>query len=199
MFDRRHFLGIATAGIAGVVAGCTTRVKRPAYADITFTHQDPISLDVRRIDVIDQYSAPGTLPNVEHEFPVSLEATAERWASDRLRANGSAGSARVRILDASVVEQRLETKEGISGLVTTDQSEKYSARLLVEVVAENPARGLNGSASAEIRRSRTVPEGLTLNEREKIWYEMAEKIARDMDERLENAILTHMSGFVLRQ
>jgi len=184
--------------MAAFLTACTSHVEVPVYADITFTHKDPILLDVARIEVIDQYQSPGISPNVEQEFPVSIEETAKRWARDRLKAAGSSGTATVRILDASVTEQQLEVEDGLTGLLTTDQSEKYSARLLIEIRAENPSRNLTGSASAEALRSRTVLEGLTLNEREKVWYEMAENISGDMDQQMEQAIRDHMSAFITR-
>lgn len=179
-------------GLAAVLTACETRLETPTYADITFAHLPPIALDVAEVRVVRAYQPTSQPPNVETEFPVGLDDTAARWAIDRLRAVGDSGTATVRILDASAVERPLEKTEGVAGLFTTDQAEKYDARYLVEVSAENPNRGVAVETTAEVTRTQTVPEGLTLNEREQIWYELTEKMAADLDQQMEQNIRQHM-------
>ncbi|MCR9219559.1 MAG: hypothetical protein NXI21_04970 [Alphaproteobacteria bacterium] len=178
------------------LAACETRVETPRYADITFAHQAQIALDVAEIEVVRVYRPTAQPPNVEVEFPVSPLDTAARWAVDRLRAVGSSGRATVRILDASVVERPLDKTEGVTGLFTTDQAERYEARFFVELSAEDANRGIAAQTTAEVSRSRTAPEGLTLNEREALWYEMTEKLAGDLDRQMSANIRAHMGAFL---
>src|SRR3546814_2994630 len=63
--------------------------------------------------VIDAYRSPGTAPNVEHLFPSPPATAMARWASDRLEAVGTNGSAIFTILRADVVEVLLERTTGI--------------------------------------------------------------------------------------
>jgi|GEM_PF-143412 hypothetical protein len=190
-------LALAFAGLA-LLGACESQVAVPTYADITFTHMAPITLDVAEIKVVRAYAPTGQAPNVELEFPVSPLETAARWARDRLRAGGDEGTATVRIMDASVVERPLEKETGVTGLFTTDQAEKYDARYLVELSAENPNRGLASQTQAEVTRTQTVPEGLTYNAREKIWYQLSEKMARDLDSQMSANVREHMAGFVIQ-
>lgn len=183
-------------GLGLTLAACETRVETPTYADITFAHLPPIALDVAEVRVVRAYQPTRQPPNVETEFPVGLDETAARWAVDRLRAVGDSGTATVRILDASAVERPLEKTDGVAGLFTTDQAEQYDARYLVELSAENPDRGVAAETTAEVARTQTVPEGLTLNEREQIWYELTEKMAGDLDRQMERNIRDHMGALL---
>ncbi len=99
--------GLAAA-MCGMLAACQTPDPEPAFAELSYAHLGAIPLDVRRIEVVRAYKPPAEKPNVEHLFPVSPLATAERWVNDRLRAAGRAGVARATISRASVIEVPLK-------------------------------------------------------------------------------------------
>lgn len=200
---RDTLLNLPRAGVVCIVgvalvllAACETQVQVPTYADITFNHRPPIELNLRDITIRTAYAQPLQAPNVEHEFPVDLSRTAERWARDRLRATGATGSAVVTVLEASAVETELERRTGLAGMVTTDQSERYVVTVRVRIDAEDPARQTTGEAAASAERIRTVPEDASFNVREAIWYEMSEQVMTDFDRAMENAIRTHLGGFL---
>jgi hypothetical protein len=52
--------------------------------------------------------------------------------------------------------------------------------------------------SSRAQRSRTVPEDVTLNDREKVWFEMTEALMNDLNASLERQIYYNMGDFVLR-
>lgn len=180
------------------VSACETQVERPRYAAITFAHLEPIALDVASLRIVAAYQEPETPPNVEHEFPANPLETAKRWGQDRLNPVGQSGEVVVTIEDASVVEVPLEKKSGITGVFTEDQSERYDAVIRMTITAEDTSRGISASTSSEARRGRTVSEDLTLNEREKIWYELTEALMRDLDARLEQSVRQHLTKFLAR-
>jgi hypothetical protein len=129
------------------------------------------------------------LPNVEHLFPDTPGDAAARWAGERLVAAGPANRARYIVREASVTETRLKTKSGLTGALTTDQSERYDARVVVEIQII-AADGSTGVATVEVERSLTVPENATLNERERTWRELMQKLMADLDTQLEKTITT---------
>jgi len=93
-----------------------------------------------------------------------------------------------------VVEARLKPMGGIRGAFTTEQSERYDARLEVEIDAAG-ARGLRAAnAVARAERSRTIPEDATLSERETLWYELSEKLMLDFDRAMEAQIRKHLAA-----
>lgn len=172
------------------LAACETPSPAVTFPEITFQHKPPITLDVRQVSFEQVYRPPSRPPNVDHLFPVRPAAAAMRWGRDRLRAAGSTGRARYVVREASVVEVPLKVEGGLKGMLTVDQSERYDARLVVDVHLNSDERRSLGTITVEVVRSRTTAEDLSLYEREKVWFDMTEALMRDFDAELEKAIKT---------
>ena len=178
------------------VAGCETPVQRRNFPEITFSHLPPISLDVGAIEVVRLFEPPLKAPHVEHETPAPPLKAVERWIADRLRATGTGGLAKVTIRDASVVEVPIKPLGGIRGAFTTEQSERYVARIEVEIEAVG-GRGLRaGNAVARTERTQTIAEDATLTQRETLWFEMTENLMQDFDRTFEAQIRKHLAAFL---
>ena len=187
----------AVFAVMGVLlAGCATDVEKPGFPQISFAHLQPISLNVARIEVENRYISPATRPNVEHEFPVSPAAAASNWGRDRLRAVGQTGTARVIVRRASVIEVPLKRSSGLKGAFTRDQSERYDA--IIDMVVELRDAGGNVRVTAEstAKRSRSVSENVSLNDREKVWFTLTEEMMADLNTALENQIRIHMKEWI---
>jgi hypothetical protein len=175
---------VLVAAVAGV-AGCTVPVQRPDFPELTWTHLPPFTLDVAEIEIIDATQPTGASPHVEHLFPLPPAKAAERWARDRLRAGGTVNRARFTIQRAEVIEVGLRQTGGVSGIFTKDQSERYDADLVVLLEIRSDAGQLLGQVTAELRKSRTVPEDASLNERESIWFAITDDLAKLLNAEME--------------
>ena len=100
------------------------------------------------------------------------------------------------ILDASVVAVPLKTSSGLTALVTKDQSERYDARVAVEMRIVDTFGRVVASARAEALRSRSVREDVTLSERDQVWYEMAKDIMGELDRQLAQTIKTALFPYI---
>lgn len=196
MANIRILTSTMALALAATIAACAATTEPPKYPEIRFQDKPPIALTVETVELIDEYAPPLKLPNVEHEFPISPAEVASSWARDRLSAAGGSATARVSILEASVIERELETTKGVAGLVKDEQAQQYDATLNVriEVMADDGARAFT---SVKIERSRTVPESVTLNEREQIYYEMSKALGQDLDREMEKAIRQHLNEYRL--
>lgn len=175
------------AGLAGLVSACAVDDPSNRFAQITYQHLPDIRLDVGEIQIEQAYVTPGREPNVDHRFPVPPKDAAARWAQDRLVAGGDRLTFRYIIRQASAVETELPKSTGVTGMLTTDQSERYELHIVVEMQVLD-GRQIQGNAKAEARRSLTVPEDSSLNEREEVWYRLTEQTMRDLDVQLEQTI-----------
>jgi hypothetical protein len=188
---------LALLAVVLLPAACSVPapVKLP---DMTFTDRPRFLLDVADVQVVDQYQPPFRLPNIEHQVVVSPAHAVARWARDRLVPVGGTNRAIVTIKDARVLEHSLRVTPGLRSVFTKDQAARYE--VFVEVSVEvRPGAGNNPGdavASAKAERSRTVPEGITPNELDRVHYELVEAVMRDLDQQLDANMRTYLSGYI---
>ncbi len=189
-------LRCAAAVTVLVLAACETPDPTPRYPDITFTHQAPIQFDVHDVDYVQAYVPPATMPNVEHLVPVRPTVVARRWAADRIAAVGLQGIVRVTLLEAPVIETALDTTSGIKGAFIDDQAARYDAKVIIRIEIINSLGETEGRVEAVAHRTRSVPEGITLVEREQIWFELTEQVMRELDVELESTIGRYLGDYI---
>ncbi len=197
MLTRRSCTWGILAVVGGLASACVAPLPpAPVYPDISFSNEPPFQLGVASIEVDDEYLPPLKPPNVDHQFPVRIAAAAARWAHDRLRAVGTERTARVIIKDASAIATDLPKTEGLKGLFTNDQAVRFDAR--VEMIVEiRDARGLPlASVSATAERSRSVTNDITLNDRDRVFYEMTKALMQDEDATLEKNIRQYLQIYI---
>jgi len=192
---RLVFLVPVLLGVA--LSACTTPLPQSRFPQITYKHLPPISLDVAEISVEDEYKAPGIPPNVDHLFPVRPADAAMAWGRDRLVVAGAGRRLRYVVREASAIETALKTKEGLTGVLTVDQSERYEMRIIVELQIINDDGRTEGTANAQVERSVTVPEDSKLRDREKVWFKMVEDAMKELDAQLEKTIKTVFFQYVV--
>lgn len=184
-----RFALLAVVLIGGLaLTACTTPPPQNRFPEITFRHLPQIKLDVREISVEDEYRAPGVAPNVDHLFPVRPAVTAMAWGRDRLVAAGSTRRMRYIVRDASVVETSLKKKEGLTSVLTIDQSERYALRIAVEMQIIGDDGRTEATANGQVERTITVPEDIKLADREKAWFKMVDEAMKELDAQLEKTV-----------
>lgn len=183
--------------VALLLAACTSAPPATNFPRLTYSHLGAFDLDVSSIEIVEAYQPSLAPPNVEHVMPVAPAAAARRWADDRLRAAGSLGQRAVfTIEDGAVTATPLKRETGIRGVVTVDQSERYDAILAVrlEIFDINGRRVATAEATA--RRSRSVPENITLADRDKVWFSITETLANDLNAELDQAIPQFLGAYL---
>jgi hypothetical protein len=167
------------------LAACRSEGERPNYPELTWTHLPPITLDVAEIEIIDNTAPSKASPHVEQLFPVPPSHAAQRWARDRLRAGGLANRARFIIQRADVIETSLPKTGGLAGIFTSDQADRYDAVLTVLLEIRSDTSGLLGQVTTEVRKSRTVAEDVSFNERDTAWFEMTDDLMKLFNSEME--------------
>lgn len=203
MAMRRRLVGVrglTKGGVLGiallVLAACQAPVLPPPLPALTYSHLEPINLDVGRIEIVEKYVPPLKAPNVEHDFPTSPATAMRQWGKDRLRAVGEIRTARLVIKDASAIETELETKGGLRGILTKDQSERYDVKLDVDLEIRGEDGIAVAFANAVVTRSTTVTEGLSLSERERVYHELTEGLMEEINSKLEKNIRQFLVQYI---
>lgn len=195
MFARASRLMIAALALFALSA-CETKPTAQKLPEISFAGKRPIALNVGQLEIVPEYQSPAKRPNVEQLMPISPEAATVRWAQDRLRPVGRTGSARVLIKDARVVEVPLKTDKSFSGMFKEEQAERYDAVLDVAVQVLDERHFPVADVLARATRSRTVPEGISLNERDRVLFELTEALIKDIDSQMEGLINSFLGRWV---
>lgn len=196
MSFRLSRLMLVLAG-ALALAACEAQPVAQKLPELSFADKRPFQLNVGQLEIVPEYQPTGRKPNVEHLMPLSPENATVRWAQDRLRPMGKSGFARVLIKDAKVVEVPLSTDKGFTGMFKDQQSERYDGSLDVAIQILDERHFPVADVVARATRSHTVAEGATLNERDKIMFELSEGLIRDIDSQMESLVRTYLSRWVM--
>ena len=195
-FGRAGLAAAALLAVAVIVVGCEVPLQSRDSAPPSFAHLPPLVFDLERIEVGERGAAPHP-SDVDHLFPTPPAIGARIWAEDRLRASGHVGVLRVTIEEASARATPLATNKNLEGLLTEEQAERIDLRLRVTIDAIDESGQVNGSATATAVRSRTLPEGITLAERERHYDEIVAALLYDYNASQEAAIRKYL-GLYLR-
>jgi len=191
---RRLAAAVAACAVV-LVAGCTTP-PTASFPDLTYTYLPPITLNVAKIEIVDKFQPDKDATHIESRLPVSPEQALRNWARDRLRANGVTGVAKFVIEDASVTETDLKKTQGLKGMFTTDQAQRYDAKVRATIHLEGVPRVSRAYAEAEATRSQTVAEDATINDREQVWFDLTDRLMKDFNPVMEKSIKEHLGDFV---
>lgn len=197
---RRGLVRAGLAGTAMLVVGAIVVACQPSPSyesePLSFAHLPPLVFDLGRIKVVERRSAPHP-SDIDHLFSTPPAVAARLWAEDRLRTSGDIGLLRVTIEEASARITPLTTNEDLEGLLTEEQAERIDLHLRVTIEAIDESGEVNGSATADARRSRTLLEGITLAERERTYDEVVRALLHDYNASQVKAIRQYL-GLYLR-
>ena len=182
---------------AVLLASCSSAPPAPSFAPITFTEWPAMRVNAPSIAIQEDFVSPLAPPHVEYEMPVRPVELVRAWVRDRLRPIGSNGTFRVIIKDASVVAEKLQTKGGIEGALTTQQDTNLVAKIAVELDYEQPDQGAMVTATVNIYRTQTLAEDLSINDRDKAYYQLAKDLAADLNKQLESNVSQNMRDALL--
>lgn len=180
------------------LAACETPPPQRRLPELSFANQAPYRLNVGRIEVVSEFQSPNRPPHIENQVPLSPEAAVKRWVQQRLAPMGTAGALRVTIKDARVVERPLQTDKSVTGFFKKEQSELYDAQLQLVIQVLDERNQPTAEIHARSARSRSVAEGTTLNDRDRIWYDMVEDMILDLNRQLDGLIPQYLGQHLMR-
>jgi len=189
---------LVLALLLGVLGACNTPPTREPFPKLTYSYLPPFRLAVARVEVVDQYHPPLAPPYVDQQFPVSPAGTAEQWGHDRLKAVGGSGRAVYTVLRADAIDVHLVNTEsgGLFGQFTVPQSDRYDLTIAVKLQIFDPSGRVMASVNARALRSNTVAADVTLNDRERLWFDMTEATMKDLNGQLEKSIPLYLQAYL---
>ena len=196
---RRSFLKLAAIGApAAALGACADAPPLLQFPPLSYTHLSRLVFEAERLEIANEYQAPLAPPNVEHLFAQRPDAALQRWANDRLAVSGR-GEHLVRFVigDARVTETELPRETGVRATFTNFQAQRYDGRMQATIEIRQLRGNFRvGDAAASATRSRSVAENISLNDRERVWYEMMEQMMADINGELERQVRANLPRFL---
>lgn len=188
---------IAAAATSLLVA-CSSSYETFRPPPLDFSDQEPLRLQVSQIIVQSAYRPRNDPPYVDSQMPLKPEDAVRQMLEARLAAVGGPGTIQAVILDASVREEQLETKGGVSGFFTTEAAARLEGRLQVQVDRLSPTGEVMKSVSTAVSRTSSIPEGVGYAERQRVAYTLVRDLVDDLDAGLTTNIRANFSDILAR-
>ncbi len=194
----RHLVAAVLISTGFVLAGCSTPATVQTLPEMSFVHLGALNFNVEKVEIDNRYKPSSDGNHVEDRFATSPVVAIRTWAQDRLKPVGTAGSGTLRVIvnDASVKETDLKLDKSLKGTFTKQQSNRYDLNLDVALEILDASGKPVGFSAAKAFRSITTGEDMSLNDREKRWFEMTEKSMDDFNNEMESNIRRYLAGWL---
>lgn len=182
--------------VVGLIPACSLFEKEKeveTYSDLRFRNKPKIELNVKKVNIVSEFTSTFRRPNVEYLFPISIEKTAKNWAEDRLSATNYSSDkvATFVIRDASVTEELEKSDKAF-----VKDRIKYKAKLNILLKVHDERNLSNAQTEIEAWRELTIPADTSITEKEIYWNGMVEKLFGEFDERFEQNIYQYLNMYV---
>ena len=193
MIKLKKICGLLAVVLLSACANNGEVAETRRFTEPRFNNLPPIELNVSKIEIVSEFTPSFTRPNVEHLFPVSIETAARIWAADRLEATDFSSNriAEFIIKDASVTEEEVKASQ-----LFYKDSLKYRATLSVVLKISSDNGQSSAQTSIEAWRELTMPIDTSIENKEKYWNEMVQKLFEEFNSRMEQNINQYLNMYV---
>ena len=150
--------------ISGLMVSCNTvRSKPPPTIFISAAYQ-PLTINARRLEIIDNWQMPIVDPYVGHQInPLPSNIVAD-WAAHVLRPSGGSGEIVFDMERIAVTLTDMSQKLDLKGLLSDQQSLRATAEIKAQIMWLQPVGGTQARVDLSASHSITVRESANPNE-----------------------------------
>ena len=188
---------LAVLGLSLAGAACSTPLEKSILPEITFEGQPKLTFAASSVETILEYQPTAQPPHIELAIPQPPASVATRWTRDRIALdNSQQNRVTVIVKKASVTEVDLKKTPGLRGSFTEDQVARFDTEVEMAVEVRD-ARGFRvGEATASARRSNSMGEKATLNDRDRLIHALVRETMMAVNRELERNIRQYMPLYV---
>ncbi len=177
----KKFLGFAV--VLCCLQGCSSLAPE-SYQEprLTFDHiVDPLHVDVKSTVVVNQYHSPLINGHMEHRFVNDPVLTLTHLINKRIKTVGDSGGLSFKVLDASLIEKKIDIDDSFFSLFNIQNSKEYEGTLVVLMERINDRNEPLIGHKITVKRRTTIPHNASMIEREKAGFKMLESLMADFD------------------
>jgi len=180
------------------LSACSSPAPTQTLPQMSFAHLGTLNFNVETIEIDNRYKAPTDGTYIEDRFSTPPATAIRTWAIQRLKPVGEIGSGSLRVVinQASVKETDLKRDESFKGTFTKQQTNRYDLALDIALEIIDATGKQVGFSAAKASRSITTSEDISLNDREKRWFETTEKSMNDLNTEMESNIRRYLAAWL---
>ena len=174
-----------------MIGACTAPPPVAPTPDFQFWTRNPIRLSVDRITTVDaegrKIRERGDNVNINAQMAVGLDDAVKLWAKERLRASSRTDKQLIVQIDE---QPEPEGRFDIRHIFQMEPDSRFIAKLRVTLIIAkaNNKNDILSQARINIQRSRGVGQNSSMHERDRIWVELIETVADEMDQLASQAL-----------
>ena len=153
-------LFVAVIILAGLSA-CQSGVSLEKDIVIQGQEAQPLAINARRLEVVDNWLMPLSAPYVEHELSPTPAQSVIDWATENLLVKGGSGELILNISEASVKEEALSPEEGFLNSLKDNQASRIRVTIKAQLLWIQPVGNYQGTAQLAAKTTQTLPESAT--------------------------------------
>lgn len=158
---------------------------------LTAQFAQPYFVDAASVSVETKYDPMANPKDVSSTFPTPPDLALKRYAETRLRPAGGQGVLHFVIEDASVFKEDLELSNEIARWINVDNRDRYTAIVKIGLFRDAASYGAPGAMGTQLKaeRSLTIPDGVSLDERDRYLQDFMARMLTDIDQAVTEALL----------
>lgn len=157
VISRRHANLLLLSGL--LLPGCQTTAAPPPPKQTL--PGGPVMLGVAAVDIINDYAAPTAKPHIDHLITPSPADQLAEWAGTTLTPRDDRGNLLMTINRAALIEQKLETTDGFSGLFKNEQSRLVRVELQGIFSFSHPVNSRSATLTVVANYESSIPDNST--------------------------------------
>lgn len=171
-------------------AGCTfsSSIEGKPLPDLTFEHIAPLPVNVQDIEIVNSYDPAKDSKDISSTFPTPPDIAMERYAENRLKAKGQGGTLRFIIENSYIHRRYIEADSVVSKWMRLDGKDRYDVTMDITLYVIYPDGRRGPRSVLKMERYISIPESVSLAERELEQLRFIELLAEDIDRAITQSL-----------
>lgn len=187
-FIKSRWRALAVAALLSLTA--CMGAKAPPREKMTFDSIEPFPLYVASYEIRNQTpEASGFMPQEQEDgFVASVNRTVDDYLHSRFSSVGTNGKFLAVLKEASLRKSTLPSENKVGAWMKVDNRDRYDVKVVVHMAVYGVDRFEEKSIDIIANRMVTIPEHVTLAERERLQMEALDSLLDDLDGSIQQVL-----------
>jgi hypothetical protein len=187
-------LGLCVLPLLTACSSTSKSAGKPV-PEMTFAHVEPIYVNVNAVDIENLYNPDKSENDVSSTFPTPPDIALRRYAEKRIKPSGqSQDRLKFVIEEVQINHSYIEPSGSFSQLLKRGGKDHYDVEMRLGLYKFSPDGTMLDQSVFSLEKDITIPEGLSLAEREMEQLKFLEQLMNDVDQAVTSALRDKISA-----